>query len=551
MHFEILPTKRDVKVCDIHHGGKTIPWDVSYFVKAKSLTSVVDDEVVPVPSDLFKYHNQWIANMSQDKQDKLFDLYSQAKELVTHCDDHDRMYMGLRDVIRQILDFESFATVHLFIRLRTDIQDPLSVKDEFEEDAAGRNKKNKTYVKKQYQELVTLTFLMRLVMPIWGEYLFRVGAYTDSSDMEMSAFDLMLRADLMNSEAMQFLKGFVDNTIPPDTNKSAALIDGISTDDYGKWLLSLAVLRRLTVGSLQDSGELQGPTLVSFIYKYVRTRALNDPNFSGFIKDKKHSVANDADPNALSTLEEHRVKEPFSAGDIALVKQELLDPIDLYWKLCIGLDETESKRFEPIDEVNDEFKELLTEPIGIAQITFLQYVVSPLMSHRLLYDVHNEQSTQDPTREPIYNAMRAASAYLKRLGLLEQAIIMTAVRHYGKGMNSSPSTAKRQFTPEMQSRLSQLFPYDRKTKSHHDKVDTRTSYDVAFDAIETHLRRSEWRITLPQSDVAQFNGGSRASRVYTCHAGIKAVLAEFFIAMNDSAKRIRTHRKLFLENLLK
>ena len=542
MHIEIPVAKSasDDKLCTITHGSEKLQWVVSYFIKNTTAKPVFGDDEVPLPKeDLFKYVNQYLNSLSMNQQNMLFNLYKQARDVLTRTEEHDDLVIGLRAIITKILDFREFSVVHRWLRINTDLVNPVKVEETFVEDAAGRNKQSKTYIRSEYEELVTLTFLFRMLLPIYGEFIARISAYTDATSKEMIAFNLASMSDIMESTAMVRLVSFVENTIPKDTNKSPALIDGISSEDYDKWLLALVVMRRLIVGALQDTGD--GATLVSLIYGYIVYRASNNTSFGGFIKDKKHPNAAPNDINELSSWEEYRIKEKHSAGDIALVQCDLEDANKLYWRLCIGLDEAVSKEFEP-GEPNTEFMELMSEPIGKGQLGMLKYIVSPLVSHRLLDEVE---------RAEIFAAMTAGAAYLKRLGLLEQAILLTTVKRVSKTMIGSSSNVKHQITPERMEELNAIYPYVRKSQSRQTVVDTKTSYEVAFAAFEDEFRKSEWRITLPHTDIIRFTGGLKTTRAYACPTDLRPLLADFFIAMDTSAKRIRQHRQLFLEELLK
>lgn len=541
MQIEVSVAKsvNNDKLCTISHKDEKIQFVVNYFIKNTSTKPVFGEDEVPAPSeDLFKYVNEYLEKMSMNQQNMFFNLYKQARDVLTNAENHDDLVIALRDVVTRILDFQDFYTVHRWLRIHTDLAIPSKVEETFVEDAAGRNKQNKTYIRSEYEELVTLAFLFRLLLPIYGEFIARISAYTDATSKEMITFNLASMSEVMESNAMIRLVSFVENTVPKDTNKSPALIDGISSDDYTKWLLSLVMLRRLIVGALQDTRD--GATLVSFIYGYIVYRASNNASFGGFIKDKKHPNAAPNDVNELSSWEEYRIKERNSAGDIALVQCDLEDANKLYWRLCIGLDETVSKEFEP-GEPNPEFMELMSEPIGKGQIGMLKYIVSPLVSHRLLDDVERPET---------FASLIAGAAYLKRLGLLELAILLTAVKRNSKVMIGSSSTVKHRITPEQMAELNAVYPYVRKSQSRQTVVDTKTSYDVAFAAFEDEFKKSEWRITLPHADIVRFTGGLKITRAYTCPTDIRPLLADFFIAMDAASKRIHHHRQLLLKELL-
>lgn len=542
MHIDFTPVEGNkTKTCSLEHRGMTLYWVVNYFKEPRPSTANrnPDDEVVVVDHDLFKYVNQYFKSLSESKQDKLFDLYSKAREILTDVEENEELVISLRDVVRQILDFQTFKEVHRFLRIHTDIQNPMSVLDTFVEDEAGRNKKNKTYVRHEYEELVTLTFLFRLLLPVYGEYIARISAYNEAFSKELRAFELASTSDIMESDAMLRLIDFVENTIPPDkdTNKSPALIEGVSSANYVTWLLSSVVLRRLMIGNLQDTNN--GATLVSFIYGYIRYKATNDSSFGGLIKDKLRPQGNSDDVNALSNWEEYRIKQMYPAGDIVLVEADLSDPVDLYWLLCSGLDEDESTKFEP-GTPNEEFEMLRTKPIEKGQMGMLKYVLAPLVSHRLL----------DDCRRPfIYNAMIAASAYLKRIGMLEHAILLTAVKTVNKAMSGSTSAMRIRMSQEDIDKLKLIYPFERKTMSRQTVVETKPAYQLAADAFDNEFKKSEWHITLPYTDIVQFTNGLKVSRTYVCPSDMKPFLYSFFIQMDESLKRITINRKKFLEKI--
>lgn len=529
--------------CAISHQGEVLEFSVSHFSKtgkqrAASASQAGDGDLGGVDETsmrLFHYHNQWFESLDPRQCDAFFKLYKQAREAFDSPQSHEDLTVVLRNISCKIVDMVAFDDVHTFIRYRTDIRTPASVLDEFDEGPTGRNRRDKTYTKKEYEKLVTLTFIMRLMLPVWGEMLESMKTYMRNAKMELTAFNLISNAKVMQSEAMLRLNNFIENTIPPDTNMSPALIEGIATVEYRPWIAALVVLRRLIMGKLQDGRDTT--SLVSFIYKYIIQTARNN-KFGGYIKDKNpQNNVRSSDGNEISSWEAYRVKTRWMPGDIAQLEHYLSDPIRVYMDLMGGMDVAVVEKHMP-KMPGAEFQKLLEYPIGVGQRILLQYVVSLVGTHRLIPEL---------SRGPIYTAMIAATHFLDAIGQQEIAGLMTSIEYSGQNVAGSANKHRRSF--EQQALLQEHYPWPRRSQSKQSSVDSRHAYENAITAIEPHFNKGQWWLTLNDDMIRSFSPGPRIIRPYVVTGDFRILLTSYFVAIEERRKALTQYRQNLLANI--
>ena len=530
--------------CEVRHGDEVLEFAISHYKRVGSQRkeaagdTSAEDQPQEASAMIFHYHNQWFETyLSPQQCDFLFNQYKKARELFNNPKSHTEMVMELRKIVVAIVDYVPFTEVHHFIMFNTDIRTPASVQDTFDEGPTGRNRRDKTYTKPEYQKLVTLTFIIRLLAPIWGEMLEQMKTYVKNAKMELTAFELMFQSELMQSEAMQRLINFINNTIPNDADKSPALIEGIASVEYNDWIASIVVLRRLIAGQLQDGEDTT--SLVSFIYRYIIQQARNN-KFGGYIKDKnpqKTSSARD-DSNEISTWEAYRVKARWVPGDVVYLEHYLSDPIRVYEDLMGGMPEDLIEAYRP-QKPTEEFARLMSEPIGQGQRILLQYVVSLIGTHRLVPEL---------SRWPIYSAMIASVKFLSAINQHEIAALMTSIPYQHIGIAGTNSRHRKNL--ELQLQIKEHYPWPRKTQSKQSSVDTKLPHERAIERIEPHFNKSHWWLTVDDDILSEINQPSKNGRIYTTGADFKQTLTGYFLAIEKRRRELKAYRDNKLKDLL-
>ena len=521
--------------CEVEDNGEVYSFSVSRFNntgKQRLSTDVQSINEEEWYTKLFVYHNQWFDSLYSGTRKKLMQLYKECYELLHGDQSHSELTIALSEKLVEFMELVDYEQVHSWIMSSTDIRAPSSVNENFDAGENGRNRPLKTYVLKEYLELVSMTFVFRLTMPILGEYLERVSAYMSKALMELNAFDLFENNPIMEVAPMIRLTEYVHVMIPADVDKGPAIIAGVSSSEYEKWVLSLVVLRRLMVGKLQDEND--GTSLVSFIHKYI-LQTTGNSMFPGYLKDKKTIKAAQADVNAESSLEIYRIKARWIPGDVELVKYYLMDTNRVYEDLMSGFPRDTVEKFYP-KEPNKEFEYVLSYPIGRGQRVLLQYVMSLVTTHRLINEI---------SRPALVSAMYAAIHFLYAIGQYEIAALMTSVQH--SGHNAATQGNKKRRSAEDQELLNYHYPWPRKTQSRQSVVETKTAYERSVEAIEP-MFAGQWWLTVPTEVIREFSDSN--SRMYIAGSDLRNTLISFFIAIEESRKRFKENRKAIVESII-
>ena len=95
--------------------------------------------------------------------------------------------------------------------------------------------------------------MLRCMIPIWGEYISSTRQETGTRHKEFYAFQLLNNSNISKSVPMVKLCNYVEAIVGPDKYNNVNTLNGISSEDFGYWLLSLVCVRRLCVGDIRGA----------------------------------------------------------------------------------------------------------------------------------------------------------------------------------------------------------------------------------------------------------------------------------------------------------
>jgi hypothetical protein len=492
------------------HGEKEIHWHV------------INRSIGGEGFDVFEQINQYWASLPNTKQDKIFgiyeDIYAQFDQQTW---DIETLTMNVRPRVAKLFNEHKQEDLQYWVSYHSDIQIPRSfdaAAEAFDKTMLNPGVKERTYLRQDYALLIPLAISMRLMIPVWGEFIMRTKAESGTHFKEYMAFQLLATSSVMECPAMKRLELFIAYTIPPDTNKDtgreAAILRGIGSEDFAMWVMGLIVVRRLCIGDVR--GVDQQSTLVSFMYGYITHRITSVDMGSGTIVHKRAGESGQAGDNNHSLLEGFRIKQQVPIGDIGLyayyieetminARQGIFPPQGMIKRLVPGATPA------LIEACWQSVKQLETVSLNPAQIAIMAWVTNDLVDARVIPYLH---------KTDVFCLMTVAAAYLICNKHIELAALMTAsLRPISTLTTTAIGIPPTRLSRETFEAISKAFPYEKRTSSRAKMAKAEFSKYVA-------------QLTLPVEYVSALTGSGRVRR-YQRPPDIRNKLANLILEINS------------------
>lgn len=524
MRMEIINAEIGRQELLISHLNDSSIWKLAEFDKSKFSSQ----------TDLFHYNNKYLERFSPAEQNRLFAIYKEIRHIFDTGVSGNVLHNRLVPLIKELLDSHDLTRVESWIRLHTDIQYPNDLKLEYTESLFSNKTREQTYLKDDYIKLICLIFVLRLMVPIWSEFITRTKKETGNHFKEYTALQLISEANIVHSESMSKLITYVKLAIPEDSLKSGLLVF-LSSEDFPIWMLSVIVVKMLCVTDIKgvviedETGLRTVQNIVPFIYNNVKEKIKRAEIAFGQIKDK-NPESSSSDNESSSNVETYKIKQEIPSGDVVMLEYAMSNIGSIVLKLEPNIDV--NLLYNALETSESLYKARIYEP----QITLLQWIYKPVIPPKAIPLL---------TKRTVVNALAGAQAILWHRGHYELAGLVTATtvgmdpdtgEHYISGVESRSKVTK-----ESLEELNKLFPYAKKDNSKTKSKPVNQAI-AGIDRLAVKLSEYNWlltidnreRITVPS--MLQLLTGSTVNRRFSIPHNIKNKIALLII---DLAKRPR------------
>jgi hypothetical protein len=502
----------------VEHRDESIVLNVSFTDKIFTPTFNWDS------FDQFKEFNLYVEQLPGADQDRLFSIYKRIEELFFETNDLYTLNEELSRAIAQMYEVLRIDDILHWVKLKAPINFPVPavVPVTFVVDPSSTKTRERTYTLEDYQNLVSLCVASKAVMPIFGHYISVNGRALGTTWKENDAFKLLARSSLEHSKAMERLREFIVHVIPNDKSIDAAVMKGVSEEDFPEWVLGMLFVRRVAVADIRAIDPTSA-ALVAFVHNYIGQVVKNNDNrFGGPIstRDPDRGNQNSEDSNT-SKMEDYKGHYEYAAGELL--------PIEYFSRNV----EAMAKRINPeldralLKMAMDSVRPLENLPIMEVQITLARNMMGAAIVPEAVD--HWEKTS-------IVRLMGVALAALWQAGHYEIAGLMTAVAQPRDVLGYSSSTESRsRITKPQQERIQQLWPYERRASARQNRSVKGKEINSALTLIEKidrELREFDWKLTLPPDWVSALTSNPK-NRLYSVPYDIKIKLANFAIAIAE------------------
>lgn len=347
----------------VSHGGEIISFSVSTFSRTTF-----------EKFDIFEQINLYWKTLPEQKQQYIFSLYKRIYNDFTDIVVNNQSLLSvLSTSVGELVDAHDIDDIEKWLIVDYNIPVPINCNTDYVESIETNTSRDKTYTHKDYTRLISLSVLMRIMIPIWGEYIFLTGKEFGTGYKTFQAFKLIFKSKIMESPAMVKLITYIRITASKD-NRQCSILDGISSEDYDIMMQAMVIVRRLCISDIKNIAPKINP--ITFIYMYIHTDKSYNDNNTIAVKVPGSKEFGSGGEEKISSIDMYRIKADTSPGDIALLEASVEDSESVAIKLCSTMD----MKFlnKSLDTSSCLVDVIITNP----QITLLKWIMHPVISSK-------------------------------------------------------------------------------------------------------------------------------------------------------------------------
>lgn len=467
----------------------------------------------------FQQLNKYWERIDPEMQDKIFGLYLEAKNIFNSTFEVNPLIMQLRPIIHEILKIHDTEDFERWIRYHADIWIPSELDVEYKYTHEKPSSREQTYLVSDYWELVFMVMNLRVLAPIWGEFVEITKKESGASFRDLNTYYLISKAPIVTGPAMTRLNHYVARNVKQDDINIRSSIDGIGSDIFQTNLVANILVRFLIISSL--TREPSDTHLVQIIHKTLRNRLSQNDSHQNAILEKLNPSEDSDSEDSSSRAEKYKNKPLVPPGEFTSIEKftEYSELITSRLLLKNTLDHTESVKL--LESIQDA-EAMRTHALEEGQIHLIQWVVSPIVSARSKWDIN---------KSSILRLAGIAQFVLWNTGFKDLACIPTARSMNAEGYGSYGSESRAHIPKDLIDKLNELYPFYRR---HPTKKVAKPNNDAVNEIMELAQTLSDhtWFLNMGEDLIADFRG-SAANKTYRVGYDIRIRLAEYAIYMQQ------------------
>lgn len=271
------------------HRGEELEWMAGLWPK-------LGNSKVTQGAQVYEPLNEYLMTIPDEDKANLFALYKKAHEKLAMADDIDADKKVLTNIVTKMFNLIDYN--HLTEWTLT--YGNIAYNQDIHETYTGEYPLRQTYLKEDYNALVVMSMLFKLLTPIWGSFLHAFPTL-DSGYKEITAFRLMRKSMVHKLPAMIRFKDYCEALVEKDkSNLTPSILTSMGTSEIPVYFVALAVVRRISTGEIRNPDK----TIIKVAYKYLQSKS---KNLSYGVRDKI-SGRPDTD-EAESVAEKYRISQ--------------------------------------------------------------------------------------------------------------------------------------------------------------------------------------------------------------------------------------------------
>jgi ribosomal protein L31E len=466
---------------------------------------------------VFDHLNKYWESFSKEEQAHIFSIYRDMMMLFGAVISRTELTIELNKKVVELVDFHDFERAYQWVLFESDIAVPSNFDTEYVHSVDRQGSREQTYIRSDYTKLITLALVLRTLVPIWGEFIARTRQESGTTFKEYYAFQLLNRAKILQSEPYQKLIVYIDRTVGDDRSNPSTIIEGISSEDFPRWMMALVVIRRLSTGDIR--GIDARANMVTYIHKYVTAKMKgSDIAADNMVKEKLYDDGGGDIESKLSSLERYKIKHDISQGEITELEYIISDYRRIAYLLSSNMTE------ELLNRCIESAKILETHDIIEPQITVLRWVFKKVISPRGLMYLDKSH---------IVRAMGVLQAVLWARGHKYLSLLTTShILKHDDYIYIGNTDSRQRITKDMQAELDRLYPYFKTVGGKKTGLKPLNLATRSIEMVADNFSMFTWSMTADEEMIKDAFGNCNSRRIQV-PSDIKIRLARLVIEIGN------------------
>lgn len=311
LQYEISVSEYGINILKVSHEGcETIELDLTDMFKDLTHSKTLYDML-----------NEYVAMQNASVQMRLYDLFYDI-----YANDYKNNFEDVATLRRiesmiaeasEILNYDAFKA---WVQTQTHrIIYPDIIIDDYVYDPDMNTTVEKTYVKREYTDLLSLIMFIRMLAPLYVDFYNRIKQVTPHYYYKI--FMLFTRSSIAECPEVVKLRTYIDvnqqTLIGPTKNENVILFAGLADDDILDSLLSEVVFNKLLAIDFLH----KKCNVISFVFQTIRYKGNHSPSSGVAIRGK--SVENNPNKDDISYFEDYRKTSNIPIGTVVEIQHAL------------------------------------------------------------------------------------------------------------------------------------------------------------------------------------------------------------------------------------
>lgn len=489
------------------HNGESLEWRGNTYNRTK----------LAEPEKFFDDINGYWAGLPFTQQNEIWAIYKQINDTLNVVLNGSKTHSTLQILLKKLYLLHPLDSLNYWIRMKSKVKYPPDLKTEFTKDDI----KEMTYLRSDYEGLLTLTLALRIVLPVFSKYMAAAEKESGGQFKEYLAMSLLATTNIAECAYMERLRVYVAASSSIDENKPslALILGGLGSAQIPAYLLALAVTRRVAVAELKTSGD--PVVIISNVWNYISSTSRDlDKKFGGSTKDKNVTESASEDDKS-SVVENYKIKQEVTEAATIPDTVFMERYIDVPRQIDPTITEQEIKRLWNHQRILSTFTPL---PF---QLYLAGWVLAPTVSARSIE--HLEYNA-------LIIALVTAQGLLWHWGFPDLAALMTATKAPpAPGMEFGSSMMSRGYkaaTPEMIEVLDSQYPYWKRTSKKGGRTIDSNYALIGVRELMQEINASDWELKAPK-DLIESVTMLEYDNGYAAPLDLEYQLVDFIIKNNN------------------
>lgn len=504
MQMHLAPD--DKKIMVTSHLGKEIRWNVTTYNR-------IDMEGY---TDNFREINRFLGTRTDVQQQNIYETLVEIRELFDEIMPFKVLQGELMHLVTKLYAYISLDEMEMYISYKATIVYPNDLKESYGLSDVNRSR---TYLKHEYRGLVLIVLALRIMVPIWGEYMHNNDGRVGSQFKHYKALHILYDTPLMSSPQMMRLREYVDTNIIGARDRSNAVLAGISTEELPEYILADLLVRGISTKSLDATP--QGSSIITQVYAHVK-RSVRDVVRRFDPTEEKFRPGDGEREDRSSQLEQYKKTQSVSIGDIEIHKHFLTQYEDLILKIDPTMD------MNKFVECQASIKTRTRLNIDKHNSLLVQWVISSLNGR--------DSTFMDPRFIPELNYLEmlgliaATQALLWHWGFIDLALIVAS--NIDREQIAMTTGSRTQASRNTMNILNEVYPYQQTNKS---PSNNKNLAHLAVDEYEKHLRNRYLKARVPR-ELKEYYEANSTAHGWLCPNNILTQLTDMLVYIHHTLK---------------